>query len=78
MTVASYFFGAKRGQTQLITLVQNASIPFWAESSLGSPFQIQRKSQRVLELLHDPCGKPANLALKAHGRQRSQSLHIGY
>jgi uncharacterized protein (TIGR03435 family) len=30
-------------------------------------FQIQGKGQRVLEPLHDPCGKPANLALKTHG-----------
>jgi hypothetical protein len=49
-----------------------------ADCLFGSAFKVQRKSQRVLELLHYPCGKPANLAFKTHGRQRSQSLNIGY
>src|SRR5437016_5844204 len=33
-----------------------------AERSFGSPFKIQGKSQRVLEPIHYPCGKFANLA----------------
>ena len=36
-----------------------------------SPVKIQGKSQRVLELLHDRCGKPANLTFKTHDGQRS-------
>jgi len=41
------------------------------EHSLGSPFKIQGKNQCVLEPLHHPCGKPANLAFKTHSWQRS-------
>ena len=48
-----------------------------AERSFGGPVKIQGERQRVLEPLHYPCGKPANLAFKAHGWQRSQSLNIG-
>lgn len=49
-----------------------------AKRSLGSSLEIQGKYQRVFELLHDGCGKPADLAFEAHGWQRSQSLNVGY
>src|SRR5207248_1531306 len=42
-----------------------------AERSFGSPFKIQRKSQGVLNPLHYPFGKPANLAFETHSRQGS-------
>jgi hypothetical protein len=37
-----------------------------AEHSFRRPFQLQGKSQRVLELLHDRCGEPANSAFETH------------
>jgi hypothetical protein len=42
-----------------------------AERSFGSPLKIQGKSQRVLEPRHYSLGKPANLAFKTNGWQRS-------
>ena len=56
---------------------QCAGLTALAERSFGSPFKIQGISHRAIEPLHYPCGKPASLAFKAHGRQRLQSLNIG-
>ncbi len=50
---------------------QSTAIAGLAERSLGSPFKIQGKSQRVLEPFHYCYGKLANPAFKAHGWQRS-------
>lgn len=47
------------------------------EHSPGSPLQVQGKCRRVLELLHDGYGEPANLAFETHGWQRPQPLNVG-
>ena len=45
---------------------------------IGSAVKTPGERQRVFESFRDFGRKPANLAFKTHGRQRSQPFNVGY